>query len=64
MRIFNRWGQLVFERKDFPANTESMGWDGTVNGRPAPSDAYVYIIDVICINAQVIALKGDVTLIR
>jgi len=64
MRIFNRWGELVFQRKDFPANTESMGWDGTINGRPAPSDAYVYIIDVICINAQVIALKGDVTLIR
>jgi gliding motility-associated-like protein len=64
MRVFNRWGQLVFERKNFPANSASMGWDGTINGRPAPSDAYVYIIEVICINAQVIALKGDVTLIR
>jgi len=64
MRIFNRWGQLIFERKNFPANSASMGWDGTINGRPAPSDAYVYIIEVICINAQVVALKGDVTLIR
>lgn len=64
MRIFNRWGQLIFERKNFPANSAPMGWDGTINGRPAPSDAYVYIIEVICINAQVIALKGDVTLIR
>ncbi|MBN9385182.1 MAG: PKD domain-containing protein [Chitinophagaceae bacterium] len=64
MRIFNRWGQLVFERKNFPANSASMGWDGTINGRPAPSDAYVYIIEVICINAQIVALKGDVTLIR
>lgn len=64
MRIFNRWGQLVFERKDFPANTASNGWDGTSNGRPAPADAYVYIIEVVCNNAQVIALHGDVTLIR
>jgi gliding motility-associated-like protein len=64
MRVFNRWGQLVFERKDFPANAESQGWDGTVNGRPAPSDAYIYIVEVICINAQVIALKGDITLLR
>lgn len=64
MRIFNRWGQMVFERKNFPANSASMGWDGTINGRPAPSDAYVYIIEVICNNAQVVALKGDVTLIR
>ncbi|HEY8972533.1 MAG TPA: gliding motility-associated C-terminal domain-containing protein, partial [Puia sp.] len=64
MRIFNRWGQLIFERKDFPANTASKGWDGTSNGRPAPADVYVYIIEVVCNNAQVIALRGDVTLIR
>lgn len=64
MQIFNRWGQKVFERKDFPANTASNGWDGTINGRPAPSDAYVYIIEVVCNNAQVVALKGDITLIR
>jgi gliding motility-associated-like protein len=64
MRIFNRWGQLIFERKDFPANTASSGWDGTSNGRPAPADVYVYIIEVVCNNAQVIALHGDVTLVR
>ena len=64
MRIFNRWGQLVFEKRDFPANTASEGWDGTFNGRPAPSDAYVYIVEVICNNAQIVALRGDVTLIR
>jgi gliding motility-associated-like protein len=64
MRVFNRWGQLVFERRNFPANTASEGWDGTFNGHPAPSDAYVYIIEVICDNAQIVALKGDITLIR
>ncbi|OJW56126.1 MAG: hypothetical protein BGO55_05925 [Sphingobacteriales bacterium 50-39] len=64
MRIFNRWGQLIFERKDFPPNTASNGWDGTTSGRPAPADVYVYIIEVVCNNAQVIALHGDVTLIR
>jgi gliding motility-associated-like protein len=64
MRVFNRWGQKVFEKRNFPANTQSEGWDGTFNGRPAAVDAYVYIIEVICENAQIISLKGDVTLIR
>ena len=64
MSIFNRWGQMVFQRKNFPANSETMGWDGTINGKPAPVDAYVYIVEVICNNAQVIALHGNVTLIR
>lgn len=64
MRIFNRWGQLVFLRKNFPANSEQMGWDGTFNHKPAPSDAYVYIVEVICNNAQVIAIHGNVVLVR
>lgn len=64
MTIFNRWGQMVFQRRDFPANSQAMGWDGTFKGKPAPSDVYVYIIEVICNNAQIVALKGDVTLVR
>jgi gliding motility-associated-like protein len=64
MRIFNRWGQMVFERRDFPANSQSMGWDGTFNGRQAPSDTYVYVMEVVCNNAQVVAIRGDVTLLR
>jgi gliding motility-associated-like protein len=64
MRVFNRWGQMVFERKNFAANSETMGWDGTFNGHPAPSDAYVYIVEVICNNAQVVAIHGNVVLVR
>ncbi len=64
LTIFNRWGQIVFQRKNFPANSETMGWDGTFNGKPAPMDAYVYIAEVICNNAQVVAIHGNVTLVR
>lgn len=64
MRIFNRWGELVFERKNFPANSQSDGWNGMIRGKQAASDAYVYIIEVICDNGQVVPLKGNVTLIR
>ncbi|HET6255632.1 MAG TPA: PKD domain-containing protein [Puia sp.] len=64
LTIFNRWGQIVFQRKNFPANSETMGWDGTFNGNPAPMDAYVYIAEVICNNAQVVAIHGNVTLVR
>ncbi|HVS97591.1 MAG TPA: gliding motility-associated C-terminal domain-containing protein, partial [Puia sp.] len=64
LTIFNRWGQMVFQRRDFPANSATMGWDGNFNGRPAPADAYVYVAEVICENAQIVTLKGTVTLIR
>lgn len=64
MRIYNRWGELVFERKNFPVNSQVDGWNGMIRGKQAESDAYVYIIEVICDNAQIIPLKGNVTLIR
>ena len=64
LTVFNRWGQMVFQRRDFPANAATMGWDGNFNGRPAPADAYVYVAEVICENGQVVELHGSVTLIR
>ncbi|MEP6746815.1 MAG: PKD domain-containing protein, partial [Bacteroidota bacterium] len=64
MRIFNRWGELIFEKRNFPANDASSGWDGTYKGKPAPTDTYIYMIDIICNNASIITSKGNVTLIR
>jgi len=64
MRIFNRWGELVFERKDFNANEAAAGWNGTVKGKPAEQDVYVYIIEFICDNATIIPYRGNVALIR
>ncbi len=64
MRIFNRWGELVFQRTNFAANDPSLGWDGTYKGRKAEIDAYVYVIELICENSVVIPYRGNVTLIR
>lgn len=64
LRIFNRWGQLVFERKNFAANDISAGWNGTIKGRPADQDVYVYVVEIICENATIIPYRGNVALIR
>lgn len=39
MRIFNRWGQMVFETNDI-----MKGWDGLFNGKPAPVGSYACVI--------------------
>ena len=36
-RIYNRWGQKVFESSDV-----NIGWDGTYKGNPQPMDVYAY----------------------
>ncbi len=62
--IFNRWGQIVFEKTNFNANNANDGWNGSFQNKPMPSDVYVYIMDVICQNNTIYSVKGNVTLIR
>jgi gliding motility-associated-like protein len=66
MRIFNRWGEMVFERMNFMANdrTPTGGWDGTFKGKPASADVYVYIIEFVCENNAIVPVKGNVALVR
>jgi gliding motility-associated-like protein len=66
MRIFNRWGEMVFERMNFMANdrTPTGGWDGTYKGKPASPDVYVYIIEFVCENNAIVPVKGNVALVR
>jgi gliding motility-associated-like protein len=64
MRIFNRWGQVVFEKKNFTANNLSEGWNGMFQGRPANTDTYIYTIEFVCENGEIIPYKGNVTLLR
>lgn len=59
MRIFNRWGETVYETTDMNA-----AWDGNFKGTPAPSDVYVYIVTGYGRKGKFTTLKGNVTLLR
>lgn len=56
VRIYNRYGQLVFFSRGY-----SSPWDGTFKGQPLSSDLYIYIIDT---KRRKKLYKGTVMLIR
>lgn len=64
LTIFNRWGQIVFDKKDFAANDPAAGWTGIFKGQKASADVYIYIMEILCDNNTVIPVKGNVTLLR
>jgi gliding motility-associated-like protein len=64
LRVFNRWGQTVFEKRNFMANDPAAGWDGKVNGKIADMDVYVYIVEIVCDNSNIVPYKGNIALIR
>ena len=64
LRVFNRWGEVVFEKSDFAANDASAGWDGKYKGELLSPDVYIWSCEVICENNETLPFKGDVTLLR
>jgi len=58
-RIYNRWGQLVFE-----TTMSGKGWDGRISGKEQASSSYVWIVKGTDFTGKVVFEKGTVTLIR
>ncbi len=60
LRIFNRWGEMVFISKD-----QYQGWDGTYKGRPVDVGTFVWWLTYKKATfGPAFIIKGDVTVIR
>ena len=58
-RVYNRWGQLVFDMKDDP-----RGWNGMIRGKLQATQAVVWMAEGIGINDVLYRQKGTSILIR
>ena len=58
-RIFNRWGQLMFE-----TSTIGKGWDGTFRGKPQVMDAYTWTVEAIGDDGKHYKFAGNSALLR
>jgi gliding motility-associated-like protein len=58
-RIFNRWGQLVFE-----TTVNGAGWDGRINGKDQGTNVFVWVVEAEDYKGARYFRKGTVTLIR
>lgn len=59
LRIFNQWGQQIFESKD-----QNRGWNGTVNGQLQPIGVYMYTVRIYMNDGTVTNKKGSLNLVR
>lgn len=58
-RIFNRFGEMVFESEDL-----LLGWNGTYKGANQNTETFTYIVRVKSYNDEIISKKGFIKLIR
>ncbi len=58
-RVFNRWGQLVFETK-----SELPGWDGNIKGLLQGTQVLVWMVEGTGVDNKAYRRKGTTTLVR
>lgn len=64
LKIFNRWGELVFENGNFDPGIEELGWDGTFKGIAVNPAVFAWYARVRLIDGTERIIKGDVTVVR
>lgn len=62
MKIYNRWGELVYENTDFLPNEPNQGWDGTFKGIEINNGIYVWMAEIEYLDGVIEVLSGDITL--
>jgi gliding motility-associated-like protein len=64
MKVFDRWGEKVFEGADLRPNDLSQGWDGTFRGKPMNPGVFGYLAELEFANGIVLTYNGSLTLVR
>jgi len=63
-RVYDRWGELVFQSNNFFLNDSAGGWDGIARGEAAAAGMYVWILEVEYADGARETMQGGATLIR
>lgn len=58
-KIYNRWGEVIFQTKNI-----NEGWNGYYNGKEQETGLYIYTLDAITYNQNIIKMEGGIILIK
>lgn len=64
LKIYGRWGQLVYDQQNLLPNDPTRGWDGLINGRPAAAQIFVYTCEVVFLDGRRKTFEGELNLLR
>lgn len=63
LRIYDRWGSLIFEKTNFALNEPNLGWDGLYKGEKM-FGVFAYYASVRFVDQVEVKFEGDVTVVR
>lgn len=63
LKIYDRWGNLVFQKKNLQINNADEAWDGTFNGNNVDTGVYQFIAEV-SVNGKLKLIIGSITVLN
>lgn len=64
LQVFDRFGRLWFDNRNFPVNDPAAGWFGTDGADEAPAGVYLWRANLKYTDGREVFLQGDVTVLR
>ncbi len=63
LRVYDRWGSLVYESATAAINDTKTGWDGTFRGKLLAPGIYVWYASIRLVDGSLLQKSGDVLLL-
>lgn len=64
LKIYDRWGNLVFQKENLEIGLIDQDWNTTFNGQPLSQGVYAWIALVAYLDDRIVLNKGDLQIIR
>lgn len=64
MKIYDRWGNVLYQVNNFEIGKPEYGWDGTFNSKKVNPGVYLYTLEVKDIDNVITKFLGDITVVR
>jgi hypothetical protein len=64
LSIYDRWGNLLFTKENFPANDPQQGWDGKFSGSDVGPGVFIWLATIRMTDGRLETFSGDVTVVR
>ena len=64
LKVFDRWGSLVYVGQNLPMGSETAGWDGRFRNEKLPVGTYTYLATIQFFDGVIQTYTGSILLIR
>ena len=64
LQIFDRWGEVVYDKTTMSDEDGTVGWDGTMHRKPAPNGVYIYTTTLLMSDNKERTYRGTFLLMR